>query len=80
MSFVRAKDEMIVYNNPYVDRFVVVKLHDKTITGFDILRYVPSIEHFGSTDNFRICLGAVDILIILILLFVLFICYMDHSC
>lgn len=69
------KDDLIVYNNPYKDRFVVVKLPDKTITGFDINCFVPSVEQF-EVDNYGVFISATDILII-ILLMILYIYYVN---
>lgn len=64
------KDDMIIYNNPYRDRFVVVKLPDKIITGFDIDRYTPSIERF-EMDSSGVFFSTTDILIIIFLLLLL---------
>jgi hypothetical protein len=68
-----AKDDMMVYNNPYDDRFVVVQLPDKIIIGFNIKQYSPLITKFTVSSS-RIYFSTVDILIIIILLIILWYC------
>ena len=64
------KDDVIIYNNPYKDRFVVVKLPDKTITRFDVNPYTPSIERMDVGCD-GIFFSTTDILIILLLVLML---------
>lgn len=71
------KDDLVIYNNPYTDRFVVVKLPEKTITGFDVDHYVPSIEHL-EVDGSGVFFSATDILIIILLLLILYIYYINY--
>ena len=63
------KNEMIVYNNPYKDRFVVVKLPNAIITRFDINNYIPSVERFDINQS-GVFFSTTDIIIILLLLLI----------
>jgi hypothetical protein len=67
----------VIYNNPYTDRFVVVKLPDKTITGFDINRYVPSVERSDVNDS-GVFFSTIDIFVMILLLVLLYIYYINH--
>jgi hypothetical protein len=72
-------DEFIIYNNPYYDRFVVVKLPDlanKKIISFDVSVYTNNIinEIYLMTET-GIFFSITYIIIILLLLLVFFVSY-----
>lgn len=71
-------DNKKVYNNPYPDRYVVVKLDQEllehTITKIVVSVFTPSVECIRSSNNELCFLSSTDVIVILILVctFILF--------